>query len=411
MTTILDELQANAEQQSAVIIPYLQNRGETIDEYIASSVTYSNPTTQFLFSGKMGSHLPESGLNPLVDASAYLFFLIGKIKRVKEHHDLARLHHELITEVREFQERILACHYSDKCLSEYIPTATFALCVTLDELISETSWGGEGRWREFSILSAIYPEMPSQEGFLLILERLILDPDVYIDVMEFMYICLSFGFKCRSEVSSFALKHDQHVYITNALYKFIQSYRGNATAALSPYPIKPKRVVLTHSAKLRDAVKSMMRNMIIFRRKPAFSAAPSLDHIQAKQIKSLRSRYHGAMNFIKKTRITLNQRIISLDNLPWFFLIGSQHSGKTSLLSKSNINFIREDQSHRNNHRAASASSSFDWWVTPGSVLVDVPGSYMATQHNDANVPTSHPVWQYFLKLMLNSKAMVNWAA
>lgn len=239
MTSILDELQAKngktiAEQSSQCV--------EDAEVELPARVTKPQATmpSQVLYSSNIKFHTPEAGLNPLVDCAAYVFFLMGELQRRNEPHDLEQLRKELLDQIYTFQDAVKACRYTENYLSEYLPTATYALCVTLDDIISEAPWCGDERWREYSLVTTFFDEPPSKQSFLLILERLVLDTDLYIDAMEFMFICLSFGFKCQSGSNPFGLSYEKLERISNALYMRIHAYRGNLTKQLSPFPIKPK---------------------------------------------------------------------------------------------------------------------------------------------------------------------------
>jgi type VI secretion system protein ImpK len=205
---------------------------------LASAITHANPTTQLLLSTKLVPHRPEAGLNPIVDAAAHLFSLMGKLKHLKSHHNLLSLHHELVREIEQYQLTVKACHYNAERMNEYIPITTYALCATLDDVIATTPWGNQGRWDAYSMVVAFNQEPLSQKSFFVILERLVRDPAIYIDVMEFMYICLSLGFRCHYGTNSSDFDHEQLEHITNALYKRIRAYRGNFTKTLSPFSIK-----------------------------------------------------------------------------------------------------------------------------------------------------------------------------
>ncbi len=228
MMTVIEEEQ--------VIAPAKE---EEIDEpSIATAITHYNPTTQLLLSSKLIPHTPEAGLNPLVDSAAYLFSLMGKLKHIKSYRNLNKLRSELINEIENFQENAKAFCYNTEYVTEYIPVTCYAICLTLDDIISETPWGGEGRWDQYSLLTAFNQDSISRESFFIILERLIRDPALYIDVMEFMYICLSLGFKGHYSRATF--NHEQLEQIINALYKRIRAYRGDFTKTLSPFIIKPR---------------------------------------------------------------------------------------------------------------------------------------------------------------------------
>jgi type VI secretion system protein ImpK len=205
---------------------------------IANALTHYNPTTQQLLSSKILLHAPDAGLNPLVDAAAYLFSVMGKLKHIKTYRRLDKLSQELTQSIQEFQQNASSCNSA--YLAEYIPVACYALCVTLDDIIANTPWGCQGQWEPYSLLVSFNQASISRDSFFIILERLISDPEHYIDLMEFMYICLSLGFKGHYNHSTF--DHEQLEQIINALYKRIRAYRGDFSKTLSPFIIKPKVV-------------------------------------------------------------------------------------------------------------------------------------------------------------------------
>ena len=190
-------------------------------------------SNQFLLQNTFISHNPKSGLNPLVDAAAYLFSIMGKLKQLKSYRQLSKLRKELIQEINTFQDTAKSHGYS----SEYILVSRYALCATLDDIINNTPWGAQGQWDAQNLMAAFNQEAINQERFFIILERLIKDPNLYIDVMEFMYICLSLGFKGHYRATEF--NQNQLDQITNALYKRIRAHRGDFSKVLSPFPIKP----------------------------------------------------------------------------------------------------------------------------------------------------------------------------
>lgn len=190
---------------------------------------------QFLISHKFITHNPKSGLNQLIDAAGYLFSLIGKIKQIKSYRHLNQLQSELIEEINTFQEAAKASGYS----SEYVVVSRYALCSTLDDLISNTLWGAQGQWESYRLLASFNQEAAHQDRFFIILERIVKDPALYIDVMEFMYVCLSLGYKGQYRATEFS--NNQLEQIINSLYKRIRAYRGDFSKILSPFPIKPSK--------------------------------------------------------------------------------------------------------------------------------------------------------------------------
>lgn len=198
----------------------------------ASSISNKSNSDQLLLTNKFVTHHPKSGLNPLVDAAAYLFSIIGKIKQLKSYRHLNKLQKELIHEINLFQDAAKAQGYS----SEYVLVSRFALCATLDDVIANTPWGGQGQWDSHTMLAVFNQDAMNHERFFVILERIIKDPAQYIHVMELMYICLSLGFKGNYRTTEFG--SNQLEQITNALYKRIRVYHGDYNKTLAPYIIK-----------------------------------------------------------------------------------------------------------------------------------------------------------------------------
>jgi len=227
-----------------MILPHNDKKSEPTDPVVPKPLGSTEPpfslTTntaipalpqQFLHS-KFITHNPKAGLNPLVDAAAYLFSIIGKLKKLKSYRNISKLQQELITEINTFQEAIKGHGYT----AEYILVSRYALCATLDDIIINTAWGSQGKWDAYNLLLFFNQEKGHEERFFLILERIIKDPPLYIDVMELMYICLSLGYKGNLNATDFSTT--QLEKLTHSLYKRIRAYRGDYNKILSPYPLR-----------------------------------------------------------------------------------------------------------------------------------------------------------------------------
>lgn len=207
-------------------------RSESHEDIPLVSSTHSDISNHLLTRGKFISHHPKAGVNPLVDSAAYLFSVIGRLKQIKSYRHINKLHKELVTEINTFQDTAKSHGYS----SEYILVSRYALCATLDDVITHTTWGSQGQWENYHLLTTFNQESNQQERFFIILERIIKDPGLYIELMEFMYLCLSLGFKGSYRSTEFS--NTQLEQICNALYKRIRAHHGDFSRALSPFPIK-----------------------------------------------------------------------------------------------------------------------------------------------------------------------------
>ena len=154
-----------------------------------TDISKNHFNTQLLLT-KPPVHQVEAGLNPLVDSAAYIFMLMGQLTRTRSHQDMEKLQETITEEMRNFQNSVYLSNYSPELLTEYVPISSYILCTMLNDVIASTPWGSEGKWNEFNLLYSEEQEILSRVSFLIILERFIQDPKIYIDIMEFTYICL-----------------------------------------------------------------------------------------------------------------------------------------------------------------------------------------------------------------------------
>lgn len=191
--------------------------------------------TNVVLSNKAYTHDPKAGINPLVDSAAYLFSIIGKLKLIKPPAQFSKLQADLIQEMDAYLELIKVHGYN----AEYVIVCRFILCATFDDLISHTRWGEHGNWDPYSLLAAYKQDMHHQDKFFAIMERIIKSPDLYIEMMELMYLCLSLGYKGHYRTTEHSIYQlDQ---MTNNLFKHIQAYRGGVNKTLSPIPLLPPK--------------------------------------------------------------------------------------------------------------------------------------------------------------------------
>ena len=212
-----------AEQETVEAIKSIQTG------VILTQVLPTAASKQILLPNHFHTHQPSAGLNPVVDAAAYLFSILNKLKNLKSYSNLNKLQNELITEITVFQDVIKNHGYA----ADYIIICRYILCATFDELISETSWGNH--WQP---LLAVFKQ-ENQHKFFAILERSIKDPVNYIDLLELIYLCLNAGYRGQFRGSDH--NHFQLEQITNNLYQHIRSQRGNFSKNLSTTSLKPTK--------------------------------------------------------------------------------------------------------------------------------------------------------------------------
>ncbi|EDT40121.1 type VI secretion protein IcmF [Burkholderia ambifaria MEX-5] len=129
--------------------------------------------------------------------------------------------------------------------------------------------------------------------------------------------------------------------------------------------------------KMREDDAFMKKMLRMDRRKDESPAAPRLRKIEGivtsalTRLKSMRTGARGLGKLFQGKRY--------LYELPWYITLGSQGSGKTSVLMNGGLAFPVAEQMQRAVGTPAGDAASVDWWLTNDAVLIDTAGYY--TRH------------------------------
>lgn len=174
----------------------------------------------------------HSGVNPLVATAAALFSLVGKLSQEESYVDTDTLRKNLIYEIKAFE---CAAHTSGYH-SDVILLARYAICTTIDECIQAAPWSQDSDWHENNLLYIFQGEAWGGDAFFVMLNRLQRDPKQHIELLEFLYICLSLGFQGKYRHGGAG--QSQLSEIRKTLYHTIRQERGDYLSPLSA-PTKP----------------------------------------------------------------------------------------------------------------------------------------------------------------------------
>lgn len=167
------------------------------------------------------------GLNPLVNAAAFLLLEIIKIKNGHVE-DIEAMRNRLEAEIRSFsnQAQTTGLKESERTAASYL------LCTALDESITSSSIPGSvAEWSSKSLLSTFHKETHGGEVFFDVLDRTMQQPASNLYLLELIYLLLSLGYEGRYRLQdrgplSLESKRD-------SLYKQIRLLRGEPTPDLS----------------------------------------------------------------------------------------------------------------------------------------------------------------------------------
>jgi type VI secretion system protein ImpK len=168
-------------------------------------------------------------MNALNACAAPLFALVSRVRNRAQHVDPDKLRQSVVAEVRAFESRALSAQIDP----QNVKVARYALCATLDDVVLNTPWGGQSGWAMQSMVGTFHRETVGGDRFYVLLARLEKDPANNIDLLEFLYTCLSLGFEGRLRVEDRG--SEKHLAIRQALARIIRGQRGAVEHDLSPH--------------------------------------------------------------------------------------------------------------------------------------------------------------------------------
>lgn len=133
--------------------------------------------------------------NPLTEAAKPVFILANSMQQTTSQLSTDSLINKFSLLINNFEEN------AEKNGAKYdaIQAAKYCLCTFVDELAVRAGWADE-TWSKNSLLVSFYDETWGGERFFEIIQNLKQDSDKNIDLIEFMYLCLQFGYKGKYQV-------------------------------------------------------------------------------------------------------------------------------------------------------------------------------------------------------------------
>jgi len=135
--------------------------------------------------------LRGASLNPLIDAASPLIALILRIFTLGDYQNIDILHKKCRYEIEAIELELQRQGF-DRVT---VLALRYCLCSVIDEVVMSSPWGQESNWSERSLLALYHDETWGGEKYFIILERLMMEPAHYIQIIEFLYLCLCLGYE------------------------------------------------------------------------------------------------------------------------------------------------------------------------------------------------------------------------
>src|SRR4051812_35687616 len=167
------------------------------------------------------------GLNPLLQAASPLLLLTGQLRGTLSTMDPAGLRRHALDEIRRFEEQAAAAGVRN----EIVLAARYALCAGLDEAVLSTPWGAQSEWAQHPLLVALHREAWGGEKFFEMLDRISVDPERHIDLLEPQFLFFALGFPGKYQMKPRG--PEELADLQQQLYRKIRGVRGATAQDLS----------------------------------------------------------------------------------------------------------------------------------------------------------------------------------
>ncbi len=92
-----------------------------------------------------------------------------------------------------------------------------------------------------------------------------------------------------------------------------------------------------------------------------------------------------------KNKLVQDHKKRSLNRLPWYLVLGTQNSGKSTLIHSMNINYVKPEYFGEEAQRYLQDIPNYDWWFSEQAVMIEP-----VKQEQDENELS----WRKFIKLL-----------
>ncbi|MEY1253207.1 type IVB secretion system protein IcmH/DotU [Escherichia coli] len=170
--------------------------------------------------------LRGNSLNPMIDAATPLLGMVMRLSTMNSQTMPEHLFAQVVTDVQAVEQLLQEQGYEPGVIISF----RYILCTFIDEAALGNGWSNKNEWIKQSLLVHFHNEAWGGEKVFILLERLIREPKRYQDLLEFLWLCFSLGFRGRYKVA--AQEQGEFEQIYRRLYHVLHKLRGNA-----PFPL------------------------------------------------------------------------------------------------------------------------------------------------------------------------------
>ncbi|ECD4594986.1 DotU family type IV/VI secretion system protein [Salmonella enterica subsp. enterica serovar Waycross] len=170
--------------------------------------------------------LRGNSLNPMIDAATPLLGMVMRLSGMNSLNMPEHLFAQVVTDVQAVEQLLQEQGYEPGVIVSF----RYILCTFIDEAALGNGWSNKNEWIRQSLLVHFHNEAWGGEKVFILLERLMREPKRYQDLLEFLYLCFSLGFRGRYKVAQ--QSQDEFEQIYHRLHHVLRPLRGDA-----PFPL------------------------------------------------------------------------------------------------------------------------------------------------------------------------------
>ncbi|MGC7561036.1 type IVB secretion system protein IcmH/DotU [Pasteurella sp. PK-2025] len=172
-------------------------------------------------------NLPLRGynINPMIDVATPLLGMVLRLKELTDQNMPTMLYEQVVKDIQSFEQLLREYQYEPGMVISF----RYVLCTFIDEIALGHGWGAKSSWFQKSLLTYFHNETWGGEKVYILLDKLMAEPKRYLDLLEFIYICFSLGFRGRYKVTG--KNTDEFEAIFRKLHDVIASVSKRNSAA------------------------------------------------------------------------------------------------------------------------------------------------------------------------------------
>lgn len=166
--------------------------------------------------------LRGNSLNPMIDAATPLLGMVMRLQSMNSKAMPEHLFSQVVTDIQALEQSLQEQGYEPGIIISF----RYILCTFIDETALGQGWSNKNEWIRQSLLVHFHNETWGGEKVFILLERLIREPKRYQDLLEFLYLCFSLGFRGRYKVAASNQDEFEQIYPYLAPGGIVREYSG-----------------------------------------------------------------------------------------------------------------------------------------------------------------------------------------